>query len=62
VQIRIQPLERQTQPSPTRACHCWPAGVRRGLRTVDVGIFSREFSFGALTLVVMTMTAPAALQ
>ena len=29
--------------------------------TVDVGIFLREFRFGALMLVVMTMTAPAAL-
>jgi len=49
------------QPSPTRARHCRPAGVRRGLRTVDVGILLRGFSFGVLTLVVMTMTAPAAL-
>jgi hypothetical protein len=33
----------------------------RDVRTVDVGIFLREFRFGALMLVVMTMTAPAAL-
>jgi hypothetical protein len=33
----------------------------KGVRTVDVGIFLREFRFGALTPVVMTMSTPAAL-